>query len=134
MTTTARAARGTSEAARAALDVMLTDATAGGQSRIPRPGMAARVIAGLVRQPARPARRVVHLGAELARVATGRSNVRPAKRDRRFADPAWDSSWLFRRVLQTHLALDDTVDGLISDAQLDWRHERQARFAAGNVL
>src|ERR1700756_1631675 len=134
MTTTARAARGTSEAARAALDVVLTDATAGGQSRIPRPGMAARVIAGLVRQPARPARRVVHLGAELARVAMGRSNVRPAKRDRRFADPAWQTSWLFRRLLQAPLAMGEAVDGLIDDAELDWRHARQARFAAGNVL
>ena len=28
----------------------------------------------------------------------------------------------------------ETVDGLIDDAQLDWRAERQARFAAGNVL
>jgi polyhydroxyalkanoate synthase subunit PhaC len=122
------------EPAQAALDVLLTDAAEGGRSRFVRPGVAVNVAAGLARRPDRAARRVGHLGAELARVATGRSDVRPAKRDRRFADPAWDSSWLFRRVLQTHLALDDTVDGLISDAQLDWRHERQARFAAGNVL
>ena len=37
-------------------------------------------------------------------------------------------------MLQTHLAVGETVDGLISDAGLDWRAERQARFAAGNVL
>jgi hypothetical protein len=37
---------------------------------------------------------------------------------------------LFRRLLQTHLAVGEAVDGLISDAELDWRHERQARFAA----
>jgi polyhydroxyalkanoate synthase len=37
-------------------------------------------------------------------------------------------------VLQGYLAVGDGVDGLISDAQLDWRSERQARFAAGNVL
>jgi polyhydroxyalkanoate synthase len=28
----------------------------------------------------------------------------------------------------------EAVDGLIADAELDWRHERQARFVAGNVL
>jgi polyhydroxyalkanoate synthase len=67
-------------------------------------------------------------------VAAGRSEIRPPKRDRRFADPAWESNWLFRRLLQMHLAVGETVDGLISDAELDWRHERQARFAAGNVL
>src|SRR3954447_20692629 len=129
-----RGARGTSEAAHAALDVMLTDAAVGGRSRFVRPGAAVGVAAGLARRPDRAARRVGHLGAELARVASGRSEVRPAKRDRRFADPAWESSWLFRRVLQAHLAVGEAVDGLISDAELDWRHERQARFAAGNLL
>jgi class II poly(R)-hydroxyalkanoic acid synthase len=129
-----RGARGTSEAAHAALDVMLTDAAVGGRSRFVRPGAAVGVAAGLARRPDRAARRVGHLGAELARVASGRSEVRPAKRDRRFADPAWESSWLFRRVLQAHLAVGEAVDGLISDAELDWRHERQARFTAGNLL
>jgi polyhydroxyalkanoate synthase len=124
----------TSQAANAALDVMLTDAAVGGRSRFVRPGAAVSVAAGLARHPQRAARRAGGLGAELARVATGRSAVRPAKRDRRFADPAWERSWLFRRLLQTHLAVGETVDGLITDAELDWRHERQARFAAGNVL
>ena len=129
-----RGARGTSEAAHAALDVMLTDAADGGRSRFVRPGAAVRVAAGVARRPDRTVRRLGGLGAELARVASGRSEVRPARRDRRFADTAWESSWLFRRLLQTHLAVVEAVDGLISDAELDWRHERQARFTAGNVL
>src|SRR5215211_4132116 len=130
-----RSTGGASDAAQAALDVMLTDAAVeGGRARFVRPGAAVGVAAGLARRPDRAARRVGGLGAELARIARGRSDVRPGKRDRRFADPAWESSWLFRRMVQTHLAVADTVDGLISDAELDWRHERQARFAAGNVL
>jgi len=36
--------------------------------------------------------------------------------------------------VQSHLAVGEAVDGLIDDAELDWRHERQARFAAGNLL
>ena len=110
------------------------DRRADGGSRFLRPGAAVRVAAGLARRPHRAARRVGHLGAELTRVAGGRSDLRPGKRDRRFADPAWESSWLFRRLLQTHLAVEETVDGLISDSGVDWRAERQARFAAGNVL
>jgi polyhydroxyalkanoate synthase len=123
----------TRESAEAALDVMLTDA-ADGRSRFLRPGAAVNLAAGLARHPNRAARRAGHLGAELARVAGGRSDARPARRDRRFADPAWESSWLFRRLLQTYLAVGDAVDGAITDAELDWRHERQARFAAGNLL
>src|SRR6188472_2338945 len=122
------------EAADAALDVLLTEAADGTRSRFVRPGAAVDVAAGLARRPDRAARRLGHLGAELGRVAAGRSQIRAAKRDRRFADPGWQSSWMFRRLLQTHLAVGETVDGLISDADVNWRSERQARFAAGNVL
>src|SRR5439155_22938146 len=128
MSSRTRGARGTSEAAQDALDVMLTDAAVGGRSRFVRPGAAVGVAAGLARRPDRAARRVRHLGAELARVASGRSEVRPAKRDRRFADPAWESSWLFRRVLQAHLPAAEAVAGRISDAGLDCPPGRRARF------
>ena len=37
-------------------------------------------------------------------------------------------------MLQSYLAIGETVDGLISDSQVDWRVERRARLAAGNVL
>src|SRR5689334_1803590 len=126
--------RGVNEAASAALDVLLTDAAHDGRARFLAPGPAVHVAAGLARRPARTARRVASLGADLTKVAAGRSALRPGRRDRRFADPAWESSWLFRRLLQTHLAVENAVDGAISDAQLDWARERQARFAAGNVL
>ena len=69
-----------------------------------------------------------------ARAATGRSKLEPAKGDRRFSDPAWEGNWLLRRLLQGYLAVGETVDGLISDADVDWRAERRARLAAGNVL
>jgi polyhydroxyalkanoate synthase subunit PhaC len=122
------------EAAEAALDVLLTDAAGGTGSRFVRPGAAVTVAAGLARRPDRAARRVGRLAAELGRVAAGSSDIRPARRDRRFADPAWQSSWLFRRLLQTHLAVEETVDGLITDADVGWRAERQARFVAGNIV
>jgi hypothetical protein len=36
--------------------------------------------------------------------------------------------------MQGYMAVGEIVDGVISDAQLDWQTERQARFAASNVL
>jgi polyhydroxyalkanoate synthase len=119
---------------RSGLDVMLTDAAAGGTPRFFAPGPAVKVTAGLARHPRRVARRAAGLMAELTRAATGRSEIGPASRDRRFADPAWQGNWLLRDLLSAYLALGDTVDGLISDAEVDWRTERQARLAAGNVL
>jgi polyhydroxyalkanoate synthase len=121
-------------AARSALEVLLTDSAVGGRERFLQPRTAGKVAAGLLRRPDRSVRRAGRLGAELARVAADRSDLRPAKGDRRFADPAWEGNPLLHRVLQTYLAVGEGVDGLIGDAGLDWRSERQARFAAGNVL
>jgi polyhydroxyalkanoate synthase len=128
-----RAARA-AVAARSGLDVMLTEAAAGGPPRFLAPGSGVKVGAGLARHPRQLAARVGGLTAELARVAAGRSGLSPTQGDRRFADPAWESNWLLRRTLQSYLAVSDAVDGLISDADVDWRAERRARLAATNVL
>jgi polyhydroxyalkanoate synthase len=121
--------------AQAGLDVLMTDATVGrGTRRFIQPKAIAAVSAAIARHPRSTARRATALGGELARVAVGRSELAPAKNDRRFADPAWERNWLLRRTLQSYLAVGDAVDGIICDAQLDWQTERQARFAASNVL
>jgi polyhydroxyalkanoate synthase len=122
------------DAARGALEVLLTDAAVDDRRRFLPAGAAVRTVAGLARRPRRPVSRAAALGAELARVAAGRSALRPLPGDRRFNDGAWETNPLLRRLLQAYLAAADGVDGLIADAELDWRAERQARFAAGNVL
>src|SRR3954454_380681 len=121
--------------ARAGLDVLLTDAAVGNRTRrfIP-PRAVAQVTAGVARHPRRLAVGATGLGAELARAAAGRSEQRPARGDRRFADPAWERNWLLRRLLQGYLAVGDAVDGAITDADAGWQAERQTRFAASNVL
>jgi poly[(R)-3-hydroxyalkanoate] polymerase subunit PhaC len=123
-------------AGRAALDTMLTDAALApnGAGRFLQPSAVAHVAAGLAQRPGFVARRTGALGAELARITGGRSDRRPPRGDRRFSDPAWAGNWLLRRVLQGYLAVGETVDDLITASDLDWRSERQARFAAANVL
>jgi polyhydroxyalkanoate synthase len=127
---------GARAASRAALDVLLTDAavSGGGARRFVEPTAAAKALAGLMRRPDRAARRVGALAGELARIAAGRSERAARRGDRRFADRAWQQNWLFRRSLQSYLAVVDTVDGLIDDAELDWQTERRVRFTATNVL
>src|SRR4051794_21218376 len=102
--------------ARAGLDVLLTDAAIGnGTRRFIQPRAVAQVAAGVARPPRPLAPRAPGPGAELARVAAGRSERRPAKGDRRFADPAWERNWLLRRVLQGYLAAGEAVDRVITD-------------------
>jgi polyhydroxyalkanoate synthase len=114
--------------------VLLSEAGTGEPSRFIAPGAAVKVGAGLARHPRRVAARAADLAGELGRVAAGWSEVTPAKGDRRFGDPAWEGNWLLRRVLQGYLAVGETVDGLITDSDVEWRAERRARLAAGNVL
>ena len=126
---------GTRAGAEAGLDVLLTDAAVGrGTRRFIQPRSVAAVGVGMARHPRSVVRRVGALGTELARVAAGDSGQAPARGDRRFGDEAWQKNWLLRRVMQGYLSVGETVDGIISDAQLDWQTERQARFAASNVV
>jgi hypothetical protein len=63
-----RAARGASEAASAAVDVLLADAALDRRAPFVSPGPALRVAAGLARRPVGTARRVAALGSELTRL------------------------------------------------------------------
>lgn len=121
-------------AAQAGLDVLLSEAGTGEPSRFIAPGAGVKVGAGLARRPRRVVARAAGLAGELGRVAAGRSELAPANGDRRFGDRAWEGNWLLRRVLQSYLAIGDAVDGLITDADIDWRAERRARLTAGNVI
>jgi polyhydroxyalkanoate synthase subunit PhaC len=87
----------------------------------------------LARRPRRVARRLGGLAAELGATATGASQRFPNPKDRRFADPAWQHSWLFRRIAQAYLAALAAAEDLIGDAELDWAGDEELRFAVENV-
>ena len=66
------------------------------------------------------------------RVALGRSEVAPAKSDRRFADPAWSGNPIFSRIERGYLATAQAVSnvvGELGDGAEDRRRAEQARFA-----
>lgn len=118
---------------RDAADAIIED-VAMGPGRV-LPGVAGLKFAGkLARRPDKLARRGAGLAAELGKVAFGRSELEPEKGDRRFKDKAWQANPAFRRILQAYLAAGEAVDGVISDADLDWRANRRVRFSAENVL
>ncbi len=119
----------------AAMDMLLTDAAGegGGIGRF-LPGKAlVKAGARLATRPDRVAKRWGRSTVESARIWAGRSDVEPAKGDRRFKDDAWSGNPAFHRLQQLYLLWAREVDGLIDDADLDWQDERRLRFAAGNV-
>src|SRR5437763_2297285 len=76
----------------APLDMLLSEAAIGPAQRW-NPGVAGLKAAGkLALQPRVVARRGARMAAELTKIAVGRSEVGPAKSDRRFNDPAWSGN------------------------------------------
>src|SRR4051794_30983286 len=117
------------------LDLVLVDATRGPLRRlVPPAGTALRLASSLVRQPGDVARRSGELVGELGRIGTGRSELAPGRKDKRFADPAWSGNALLRRAMQAHLATARTAWELIDDADLDWQDDERIRFTATNLV
>jgi polyhydroxyalkanoate synthase len=118
-----------------ALDMVLVDAARGPLRRlVPPAGTALRFGSALARQPATVAKRAGELVREMGKVAVGRSELAPGKKDKRFADPAWTGNPLLRRAMQAHLATARTAWELIDDADLDWQDDERIRFTATNLV
>ncbi len=116
------------------LDMLLTEASSSPLRRFV-PGMSGvRMTAALARRPRRVARRGLGLGADLARIGVGRSQLAPAEKDRRFTEEAWSRNPLFKRTLQGYLALGAAARGLVADAELDWGDGQRMGFIVDNLV
>jgi polyhydroxyalkanoate synthase len=75
------------------------ESVSGGESvGLPSLRHAASGLAAALSQGTTVAREAGRLGVELTRIACGRSDVAPARGDRRFTDPAWTSNPAFRMI------------------------------------
>jgi polyhydroxyalkanoate synthase subunit PhaC len=75
--------------------------------------------------------RTTGLAAEAARITVGRSAIAPDRKDWRFADATWQDNQLYRRVMQYYLAWAESMEAMVTSANLDWRAEERARFFMG---
>jgi polyhydroxyalkanoate synthase len=117
----------------APVDLLLTDA-ATGMRRVNLGGSGLRLAAALAARPRLVAERGTQLAGELARIAVGRSQVQPSRRDRRFADPGWAGNPLLRRTMQAYLAAAESVEGVVADADLDYADAERVGFVLTNLV
>jgi polyhydroxyalkanoate synthase len=72
-------------------------------------------------------------GGELARglsgILAGRSDIRPAGRDGRFADSAWNENAAYRRLMQSYLLVSSELRALVERTDLDRPTAARALFA-----
>ena len=131
-----QAAAGAADAAEAAgaLDLLLSDAALG-VLRLFRPDMSAlRLAAKLARRPRLVGGAMALLTLEFGRIAAGQAAITADRRDRRFADPAWTTNPLLKRVMQAYLAAGWTAERLLATAELDWRDSERMKFLLSNLV
>jgi polyhydroxyalkanoate synthase len=117
-----------------ALDLLLADGALGVLRRFRPDGATLRLAASLARNPQAVAGQVALLGTELGRIATGRSEVAPQRKDRRFADPAWTQNPWLKRAMQVYLATAQSAELMLAAADLDWRDSERLRFVLANLI
>ena len=116
----------------APLDLLLTSATRPFARRMMPNATWVRFGANLAKQPGAVAGRAGTLARELGSVVVGRSHRAPARADKRFTDPAWQDNPFLHRIMQAYLAAAEAADGLLADADLEWRDNDKMRFVVYN--
>jgi polyhydroxyalkanoate synthase subunit PhaC len=122
------------DAAAAPIDLLLTDAATGMLRRVNLGGSTLRLAAALAVRPRLVAGRGRQLAGELARIAIGRSQVEPSRRDRRFADPGWAGNPVLHRTVQAYLAAAESVEGVVAEAGLDEADSERVGFVLTNLV
>jgi polyhydroxyalkanoate synthase subunit PhaC len=98
------------------------------------PGHELRTMAAALAQHPGPALTpVIDLVRQLVAIVLGSDGQRTS-RDRRFADPAWRTNPLLRRIALGYLASCQAVERIVADAEVDWRTKERVRLLADNVL
>jgi polyhydroxyalkanoate synthase subunit PhaC len=118
----------------APLDLLLISATRPFTRRMMPDATWARLGVSLAKQPGAVAGRVGTLARELGSIVAGRSDRAPDRADKRFTDPAWQHNPLLHRIMQGYLAAAETADGMLADADLDWRDHDKMRFVIDNLV
>jgi polyhydroxyalkanoate synthase subunit PhaC len=96
-------------------------------------GAAAALLEAAARSGRKGLASVMEYAAELWKVADGTSEAMPDARDRRFADPAWRSNFLCKRLMQVHTVTQRSLARFIDESSLDPPRKRRAHFLASLV-
>jgi polyhydroxyalkanoate synthase len=86
---------------------------------------------GVLKNPRKTASGLGRAAGELVQVVRGKSAIAPTAGDKRFDDPAFRDSALYRRLMQGHLALARQTHQLAGELGLSPRDEARAKMVLG---
>ncbi len=95
-------------------------------------------IALLLRETASdPARSMKHarsMGEDMIKIMTGKSDLAPDPKDKRFKDPAWQYNPFFRAGAQYYLAVQKGMSNWLNDLELDELERDRANFISNIII
>jgi polyhydroxyalkanoate synthase subunit PhaC len=95
-------------------------------------------VALLLRETASdPARAIKHsraFGGDLIRILTGKSDLAPDAKDKRFKDPAWQYNPFFRAGAQYYLAVQKGMKNWLAELELDELERDRANFISQIII
>lgn len=114
----------------------------GGSALSPLVGLAREdmmgAVAALLRETAmRPDMTMKHMQSfndDVVKIMTGKSELAPAPKDKRFADAAWTYNPFYRAGVQYYLAMQKTTQNWIEDLEFDELEKNRARFVSAMIL
>lgn len=95
---------------------------------------ARKLLGHMARNPGAAGRQYLRFLRELGRIATGRSELVPDEKDRRFADTAWRENGPYRLLAQSYLALGGALNGIVDRARMERRDAERARFVVSLLV
>ena len=95
---------------------------------------ASALLKGAAGQPKLLMRHFADYAGALVEVARGNSAIQPDPKDKRFADPAWQSSFLHRRLQQAYTCTGQGLARFIGDTKLSSIDKERARFLASLIV
>ena len=95
-------------------------------------------VAVLLRETASdPQRLMKHsqaMGGDMIKIMTGKSDLAPDPKDKRFLDPAWQYNPFMRAGMQYYLAVQKGMAGWLDDLELDELEKDRARFVSTIII
>ncbi|NNC59693.1 MAG: alpha/beta fold hydrolase [Erythrobacter sp.] len=95
-------------------------------------------VAVLLRETASDPQRLMRhgqeMGSDMIKIMTGKSDLAPAPRDKRFMDPAWQYNPFMRAGMQYYLAVQKGMGKWLDDLELDDLEKDRARFISNIII
>ena len=97
-------------------------------------GAVALLLRETATDPARTARHMKSFGDDVVKIMTGKSDLAPDPKDKRFMDPAWRYNPFFRAGAQYYLAVQRGMKHWLEELQLDELERDRANFIANIII